>query len=467
MKTLLIRFQILLIILLVLSPVLYLGFKKFTPQINLLKFDLAQKKINYPPLSPLRTAGTQIIDSSDNPVVLRGVNLISTNWGDDYRTWNPEAIKVAVKNWHANVIRTRIYQHEFELNPSQFFLELETQILSPARSNGAYIILHPWFGENDSLPDINGIKMWKAVARRYSNDPNIIFDLLAEPRDITFTELKDTYSTLIPEIRSIAPNSLIMVTGLDWGRDINSWLDSPLPYENIVYRTNPYNRTAEFPGYFGEIATKYPVFLGEFGTDNKLSMQEQDVSDLLGYADALNLGWTAWHFTASGCPCLLADEKAYAPTSYGQLVKDSLSGVKTGFTLPSFDLDPTKLYVYSDFFESGFADYSWGLTNHYGKNIQAEFHNSAGIYLNTSRRISQTTFSTFHLTFTSKLPKNFTLRFKSFDNQLSPTFQLKNGDNTISTSNIGLSTISALLIEALGTTPDSTPIVYDELYFQK
>lgn len=467
MKTALIRIQIFLILLVVFSPLLYLVYRQSSPQINLLKYDLSQKQIDYPTLPPLHTQGTQIVNDKNEQVILRGVNLISTNWGNDYESWNPSAIETAAKDWHVNVIRTRIYQHEFEANLSQFFLDLETQILDPARKNGLYVIIHPWFGENQSVPDSKGIMMWLAVAKRYKNDPRIIYDLLAEPRDISFEELQSVYTSLIPQVRRVAPSSLIFVTGLDWGRDINAWLDSPLPYDNIVYRTNPYNRTAEFPGYFGEIATKYPVFLGEFGTDGKLSMSQGDVQNLLDYASAASLSWTAWHFTSTGCPCLLSDNSTFAATSYGQIVKDALSGSKKPFTLPTFDPDPARLYVYSDFLESGFADYSWGITNQMGTAIQTNFHNSAGLNLVTSRRINPDKYKSFNLTIVSPRPELFTLRFKSYDNQLSKVFSLSTGNNIIDTKGIDLQTLSGIIIETIGTIPDPTPLTLDQIYFQK
>lgn len=467
MKILLVRLQILLILLVVFSPLLYLGYQHFIPQLNLLKYDYRQSKIAYPPVSSLHTTGTKILNSSNQPVILRGVNLISTNWGRNYPTWNPKAIDVATHDWHANVIRTRIYENEFSTNPSQFFLDLETQILAPARKNGLYVIIHPWFGDNDSLPGSGGVKMWLAVAKRYQNDPHIIYDLFAEPHDLTFSDLQKTYTTLIPQVRAIAPNSLIMVTGLDWGRDINAWIASPLPYPNLVYRSNPYNKTGEFESYFGRIAEKYPVFLGEFGTEDKLSMTLPDVQNLLGYANDLGIGWTAWHFTATGCPCLLSDEASFTPSASGSLVKNALTGTIYPYPLPHFDPDPTRLYVYSNFLESGFADYSWGITNKFGSILTTNFHNSSGLYLNTSRRIIPSDYSSFHFTVQTNNSNLFTLRFKSFDNQLSRIFTFTSGDNAIPTSQINLASISGIVFETATTIPDPTLFSLSQLYFQK
>jgi len=120
MKTFYIRLQIFLIILLVFSPLLYLGYKKLSPQLDLYLYDLSGQQTIYP-ISPLHTQGTKILNDKNEPIRLKGVNLISTNWGDIYKDWNPEAIEYATKNWHINVIRTRIYEHEFAENPAKFF----------------------------------------------------------------------------------------------------------------------------------------------------------------------------------------------------------------------------------------------------------------------------------------------------------------------------------------------------------
>jgi len=101
--------------------------------------------------------------------------------------------------------------------------------------------------------------MWQAVAKRYKNEPIILYDLIPEPHDTAYEKVRTAYLELIPKIRQIHPKSLILVTGLGWGREINSYLKNPLPFENIVYRSNPYARTAEFAGLFGKIAYKFPA----------------------------------------------------------------------------------------------------------------------------------------------------------------------------------------------------------------
>ena len=486
MKNWFIRLQILLILLIFASPIIFLLANKFKPHLDLIKYDLqkSEREVSYPQVSWLTTRDKAIINDKNEKLILRGINIASTTWGPEFEQWNPLAVTYAVDNWSVNVIRTRIHEYEYVDNPANFFFKLETQILDPARSRGVYVILHPWFGENQSLPDENGVKMWLAVAKRYQNDPHILYDIFAEPRDIDRGELINTYNSLIPQIRQVNPRSLIFVTGLDWGREINSFLDSPLPYDNLVYRTNPYNKTGEFEGLFGRIAEIYPVFIGEFGSDDKLTMTEESVQSLLGYADALEIGWTAWHFSDSGCPCLLSDNNLFTPTSYGQIVLDALRG-KTGvYPLPQFDLDPNKLYVYSDFFESGFSDYSWlssidlqNTSSVYtgSKSIQAKLAPAGGIYFHTSRNISSTDYFSFDLAVNSSITNNLTLRFRAPDDSLSSPILLSEyitGQDDwstvrIPTSQIDIPQISGFMLESAAPLKQSTVVYLDQIFFSR
>lgn len=272
----------------------------------------------------LKTEGRFLVNEKGEKVILRGVNLASVDWG--YESWHPEAIDYLAKNWQVNVIRTRIIQEEYEKDQTTFFQKLEEEFLIPARRNGLYVILHPRVRNSlTDLPDNQTTAMWRAVAEKYKDDPNILFDLLAEPHNTSQSAVINAYKQLISEVRSIRPQSLILVTGLSWGREINSYLENPLPFENIVYRSNPYNTPKMFKSLFGEIDKVYPVFFGEFGAEGFPPMSKEDVEALINYAKNNEIGWTAWNFHSLGCPCLLKNYKTFEPTEYGLIVKNALT----------------------------------------------------------------------------------------------------------------------------------------------
>ena len=310
----------------------------------------------------LSTEGATIYNESGKPVVLRGVNIAGLDWGEETNKWNSKATKYAISNWHANVIRTRLIQDSYEHDPEKTFDELEKQIINPAKRRGAYVIMHPRFTEESSLPDQSGIDMWRTAAERYKNTPNIIYDIFAEPHDIPREEIRKLAIDVIKAIREVNPRSLILVAGTDWGREINFFLLEPLPYKNIVYRSNPYNQYGEFKSLFGEIANKHPVFIGEFGSNAYPPMSNDDVKKLIKYAAQLNIGWTAWNFHDTGCPCLLENHTSFDQNEFGSIVYSALQDAvvfhknQENSTLTDFAI---KRPIYEDGFSWGFFDESW------------------------------------------------------------------------------------------------------------
>jgi len=342
-----------------LLPLFFLAFKFSSP---LVPFP-AKENIETSSFGPeeeslpwLATKGRFIIYEKGQPVILRGVNLCCLSWGEE--TWFGKAIEEVAGSWKANVIRTRIYQDDYFKDPKGFFGQLEEMIINPAKKSKVYVILNPWIGKNESLPNEQTYRMWQEIARHYQDESAVIYDVLAEPHDVSRSAVWQANQKLIETIRAVNPKSLIMVTGIGWGREINSYLDNPLPYENIVYRTNPYNKAGEFEGIFGKIARFYPVFLGEFGADGYPPMSQESVQALLSLADRFSLSWTAWNFHDSGCPCLLANNINFSPSAYGQIVKNALARERTvrEIALPS---TTQNLVIYADNLENAFVDLSW------------------------------------------------------------------------------------------------------------
>lgn len=311
-----------LVILISLTIILFFLSKNIIKTIDFSRTKLTPK-LEVKELTWLNTDGRFIVDEDGKKIILRGVNLASVDWG--YEDWHSQAIKYLAKNWNINVIRIRVIQEDFEKNQEKFFQRLEEEFLIPARENGIYVIIHPRVRNSQTdLPDKGTMAMWKTIAQRYKDDPTVLYDLLAEPHNTNKQTTINAYHLLIKEVRAVHPRSLIFVTGLDWGREINSYLNKPMPYPNIVYRSNPYNKSQDFEKLFGKIAKVYPVFLGEFGAEGFPPMSKDDVKTLIEYAHQLQIGWTAWNFHSIGCPCLLSDYKTFKTSDYGEIVKKAL-----------------------------------------------------------------------------------------------------------------------------------------------
>lgn len=322
-------------------------------------------------LPPLIVLGNGIVDAdSGAPVLLRGINRSGLEYsspdgeGSLSKAGITEAeMDVIVSGWDANIVRLPFNQ-DWALSrpgydPEPYLTALDGAIRMAAR-RGAYTSLDlQWLdaatsrGSTDGgkpnfvapLPNQDSLVLWQQLARRYREEPAVLYDIFNEPHDRlsddpiplieiaadgSFTELRGRKvtmaqwqpwaSALIDAIRAENPAALIFVSGVNWGFDLRGM---PLPgIEGIVCSTHVYrNKGTDWDRAFGGLALERPVFVGEWGgTDDDLEWGEA----LADYMDARQLGWTAWSW--SDWPRLVQPPGVppYQPTAFGALVRSRL-----------------------------------------------------------------------------------------------------------------------------------------------
>jgi len=323
-------------------------------------------------LPRLITSGNRILQSETmNPIVLRGVNRS----GLEYSVPGPEGFLAAagisqseveeiVYGWRARIIRIPLNQ-AWALNgcagqSSENYLTALDQVIEWAASFGAYTILDlQWldaatvYGHTPDgranyvppLPNPDTIALWAMLGQRYKHEPAVIFDLLNEPHDPLHDDENPRFlidksgqpyeaivqsvgpeewlpwaSRLTNEIRRVHPESLILVSGLDWGYDLRT---VDLDVGNVVYATHvyPHRPRRDWRRAFGRRASTAPVFVAEWGgRDGDLKWGAR----LTSVMNDLDLGWTAWSWADR--PHLVANAQAadYQPTKFGSLVRSQL-----------------------------------------------------------------------------------------------------------------------------------------------
>ncbi len=217
------------------------------------------------------------------------------------------------------------------------------------------------------LPDASSVTLWAALARRYAEEPAVLFDLFNEPHDLLSDDphgLLGVYPGgaiapipgrrvgmiqwqrwahhLIATIRFFAhhPLALIFVSGVNWAYDLRGMplvdearhaaeehrLRHPrLPLAQALPRVPlpwPWRRLEDdWDRAFGHLAARVPVFAGEWGGEpGDLEWGAR----LRRYLDARDIGWTAWSW--SDWPHLVADARGgdHSPTACRELVRDAL-----------------------------------------------------------------------------------------------------------------------------------------------
>ncbi len=96
---------------------------------------------------PIKVVGTRILNSRDEPVRLRSVNCAGLEWTSDGQGHIVESVRVAIDDWHVNLIRLPLSQDRwFGKAPEQNdegrnYRALVDDIVKLCASRGVYIML--------------------------------------------------------------------------------------------------------------------------------------------------------------------------------------------------------------------------------------------------------------------------------------------------------------------------------------
>jgi TolB protein len=346
-------------------------------------FAMAQDERSSMPL-PLKVKKTQIVNSRDEPIRLRGVNTACLEWTSDGEKHILDTVNTAIKVWQVNVIRLPLAQDRWfgkapeQKDDGQAYRALVDQVVQICAGHGCYLILDLHWSDAGEwgkqigqhvMPDQNSVEFWKSCASTYKNHPAIIFDLYNEPHDVSWdvwsnggqvTEKasrgnpQKTYQAvgmqaLLDTVRATGAKNLIIAGGLDWAYDMSGFLQGKQladPSGNgVIYANHTYpfkGDTIERWLAKMETASKViPIFVGEFGAESrgpgapKGQTGEQWVRRVLQALEDHQWSWTAWDLHPAAGPRLISDWK-YTPTpSFGTWVMQALVGTLPRYTPPA------------------------------------------------------------------------------------------------------------------------------------
>jgi hypothetical protein len=280
-------------------------------------------------MNRLTAEGNRIVDAlTGEGIRLRGVNRSGLEYaapGADGFLGGAGISRAEIEwiagEWGANVIRLPFAQDRimrgFGGYPPGAYLDDIDRVIGWAAECGMYTLLDlQWIdGGIPPLPNAESEPMWALLAQRYRGNPAVLYDIFTEPHDCTIEQWKPWARLLVEAIRSVDPQPLIFVSGIDWGYDLRGF---PLDQPNLVYSTHIYrNKGNRWEECFGRLARTHPVFAGECGgTEEDLEWGRK----LFAYLDALGIGFAAWSWADR--PYLVS---GYTPTPFGELVRRAIT----------------------------------------------------------------------------------------------------------------------------------------------
>lgn len=185
----------------------------------------------------------RIVDQSGQPVTLRGMSLFWSQWEPEY--YSRATIDWLVDDWKVTVVRAAIAAEGDDSARQHFDRELAkaSTVIDAAIARGIYVIVD-WHAHK-SYPE-DATRFLTAIARKYGNTPNLIYETFNEPlrEGVDWSrDIRPYHMQVIGAIRAIDPDNLVVAGSPSWSQDVDIAARDPLPFGNLAYTLHFYAGT--------------------------------------------------------------------------------------------------------------------------------------------------------------------------------------------------------------------------------
>ena len=279
----------------------------------------------------LHVCGVKLCNQYDKPIQLRGMSTHGIQWYSQcVKTASLDAL---VDDWGGDVLRVAMYVQEggYETNPRKF-TDMMHSYIEEATRRGIYILID-WHQLSPGDPNANTARaktFFTEIAQRHKDKTNIIYDIANEPNGVSWARVKAYAEEMIPVIRAIDADSLIVsgthgwsTFGISDGQAVTSVLNNKVNATNFMYSFHFYanSHKQEYLDALSTVADQVPVFVTEFGTQTASGDGANDFTTSQKYLDLMarkQISWTNWNFSD--------DERSGAVFKPGTCAGNSFTG---------------------------------------------------------------------------------------------------------------------------------------------
>ena len=185
----------------------------------------------------LRVRDGKLVNKNGTPIQLRGMSTHGLAWNPD--TYNEDSLKTLVTDWHISVFRIAVYTHEWggyctdEWKSKDEYHKTIDELIAICKKLGIYCIID-WhiLNEGSGNPNItieDARRFWTYMAAKHKNDTHILYEICNEPngKDVGWSEVKKYTDDIIPLIRSIDPETVIICGTPTWSQDVDEAAENP------------------------------------------------------------------------------------------------------------------------------------------------------------------------------------------------------------------------------------------------
>lgn len=252
----------------------------------------------------------KLVDSHGKEVQLTGISTHGINWFPEFAT--PETIASLRNNFGINVIRIAMYTSDYNgycVGGSDNQKDLMDKVCSAvdaATENEMYVIID-WHTLNDENPNTykaESIQFFGEMVRKYKDNDNVIYEICNEPNgDTTWSDIKSYAKEVIPVIRNVDSDAVILVGTLEWSSDLESVQDDPLNFKNIMYTYHFYAASHKEDArkqLESALEAGLPVFISEYGlvsADGNGSVNTKEAEKWYDIIDEYKLSSCIWNLS--------------------------------------------------------------------------------------------------------------------------------------------------------------------------
>ena len=257
----------------------------------------------------LKVIGSNLCDNKGNPVQLKGMS--SHKLQHFGRFMNEDTFKWLRDKWKCSVVRAALYtsEHGYISSLKNKLMQKVIEIVEAAIEVGIYVLID-WHILSDGDPNTykdESKEFFIQMATMFGEYPNVIYEICNEPNGKKVTwkdQIKPYAEYIIPAIRKIDPDNIIVVGTSTWSQDIDLAAKDPLDYENIMYTCHFYAGTHTewlqarvkdcISGKYGNII---PIFVTEWGTTDHTgdgALYKEEAKSWISFMDGNNISWVNW-----------------------------------------------------------------------------------------------------------------------------------------------------------------------------
>jgi aryl-phospho-beta-D-glucosidase BglC (GH1 family) len=194
----------------------------------------------------LKVTNGKLVDKNGTSFQLRGMSSHDIRW--NYLA-KGHSIQNLAYTWNANIVRIAMYTSPnnggYITNPALLTQRVKDYI-ADAIEAGIYVIVD-WHILQDGDPNTyisQAQSFFTSMAQLYGTYANVIWEICNEPNGPQWAQIKTYANTIIPAIRAIDPDNIIVVGTPTWSQDVDLAANDPITGQtNIMYTLHFYAAT--------------------------------------------------------------------------------------------------------------------------------------------------------------------------------------------------------------------------------